>query len=434
MSLRGKFILYLVLVHLAFAAFAVYFLWERRVWLLALEVFFALSFLLSYKLFIALFKPIELVNSGVETLKHRDFTSKFLPIKQPELDRLIEVYNRMLDELREERIRLQEQHFFLEKVLAASPSGILTFDFDERIALANPSAAKMLQTEAASLIGKALTELRTPFAEALSRLQIHEAQVLPLFGTRRVKCQKSVFMDQGFSRNFILMEELTEELRRSEKAAYEKLIRMMSHEVNNSVGAVTSLLHSVLYYKEQLRADDRQDFEHAMHVAITRSGHLNAFMRGFAEVVRLPRPNPQPCDLKQLLAEIVLLFQAESKEKHIEWKWDVQTILPQLALDRGQMEQVFINLGKNAMEAIGANGVITIRIGQKREKFFVVIEDSGAGISAEAQRHLFTPFFSTKANGQGLGLTLVQEILSQHQLEFSLESAAGGPTRFIISF
>lgn len=292
----------------------------------------------------------------------------------------------------------------------------------------------MLQTSAKTLIGKSLAELHSPFAEALRRLTLHEAQVLPLHGNRRVKCQKLEFMDQGFARSFILMEELTEELRRSEKSAYEKLIRMMSHEVNNSVGAVTSLLHSVSNYKDQLRPGDREDFEHALQVAITRNGHLNAFMRGFAEVVRLPRPNPQPCDLKQLLAEIVLLFQAESKEKHIEWKWDVQTTLPKLALDRGQMEQVFINLGKNAMEAIGANGVITIRIGQRREKFFVALEDSGAGISAEAQAHLFTPFFSTKANGQGLGLTLVQEILKQHQLEFSLESIAGGPTRFVICF
>ncbi len=434
MSLRAKFILYLFFVHLAFAAFAVYSLWEHRVWLLGLEAFFALSFLLSYKLFNALFKPVELVNTGVETLKHRDFTSRFLPIQQPELDRLIEVYNRMLDELREERLRLQEQHFFLAKVLTASPSGIITFDFDERIALVNPAAAKMLQAEAQSLIGKTFAEIHSPFAAALRRLQVHEAQVLPLYGTRRVKCQKSLFMDKGFARSFIFMEELTEELRRSEKAAYEKLIRMMSHEVNNSVGAVNSLLHSFLYYKEQLRAGDREDFEHAVQVAITRSGHLNAFMRSFAEVVRLPRPNLQSCDLKPLLEEIALLFQAQSKAQNIVWQWDIQTVLPPLALDRGQMEQVFINICKNAMEAIGANGAITIRMGQRQERKFVIIEDSGIGISPEAQTQLFTPFFSTKANGQGLGLTLVHEILMQHRCEFSLESLRQGTTQFTIYF
>ncbi|MEK7729528.1 MAG: ATP-binding protein, partial [candidate division KSB1 bacterium] len=430
MSLRGKFILYLLFVHLAFAAFAVYFLWERRVWLLALEAFFIFSFLISYRLFNALLKPIELVNSGVETLKHRDFTSKFLPIKQPELDRLIEVYNHMLDELREERLRLQEQHYFLDKVLTASPSGILTFDFDERIALANPSAAKMLQADAANLQGKSLAELHSPFAEALSRLNLREAQILLLQGSRRVKCQKLQFLDHGFARSFILLEELTEELRRSEKGAYEKLIRMMSHEVNNSVGAISSLLHSLLNYKQQLRDADRHDFEHALHVAITRSGHLNAFMRGFAEVVRLPRPNLQPCDLPELLHEIALLFQTESKERDILWQWDVEQPLPLIAMDRAQMEQVFINLYKNAIEAIGERGTIRIQTGVRQGKNFVVIEDSGVGVAPEAQAQLFTPFFTTKANGQGLGLTLIQEILEHHRFEFSLESHSGGPTQF----
>ncbi len=434
MSLRGKFILYLLFLHSAFAAFAVYFLWEHRAWLLALEAFFALSFALSYKLFQALLKPIELVNSAVETLKHRDFSSKFLPIKQPELDRLIDVYNRMVDELREERIRLHEQNFFLAKVLTASPSGIITFDFEERIAMINPSAAKLLQVEASDVIGMRLTDLHSPFAEALLRLQVNEAQVLPLQGSRRVKCQKSLFMDQGFSRSFILMEELTEELRRSEKSAYEKLIRMMSHEVNNSVGAVNSLLHSFLNYKGQLREEDRADFTHALQVAIARSGRLNAFMSSFAEVVRLPRPNLQPCDAQKLLEEIALLFQAESKQKNIVWKWEVQTPLAPIAMDRSQMEQALLNICKNAIEAIGENGAITLRLGKKQERSFLVVEDTGAGISPEAHAQVFTPFFTTKANGQGIGLTLVQEILKQHQFEFSLESLPGGPTQFGIYF
>lgn len=434
MSLRAKFIAYLLLVHLAFAAFAIFFLWEHRVWLLALEAFLAFSFFLSFQLFHALFKPIELVNSGIETLKHRDFSAKFLPIHQPELDRLIEVYNRMLDELREERIRVQEQHYFLDKVLRASPSGILTFDYDECIALVNPSAAKMLQSNATELQGKKLAELHSPFAHALSHLLPNEAHVLPLLGSRRVKCQKSTFMDRGFVRSFILMEELTEELRRSEKAAYEKLIRLMSHEVNNSVGAVQSLLHSFLHYKSQLREADREDFVNALRVALTRIEHLNAFMRGFAEVVRVPRPKLVPCEVQKLLEEIARLFHAESTQKSIEWRWDVEAPLDPIALDREQMEHVFINICKNAMEAIGANGSITIHLGKKAERSFVVIEDTGSGISTEAQAQLFTPFFSTKANGQGLGLTLIQEILTLHRFEFSLESAPGGPTRFGIYF
>ncbi|MGH7598543.1 MAG: sensor histidine kinase [bacterium] len=434
MSLRRKFILYLLFIHLAFAVVAIFWLWENRIWLLAVEAFFVLSFILALKLFRALFQPLDLVMTGVEFIKEKDFTSKFNEVGQVEMDKLIAVYNRMIDHLREERTRLQEQHYFMDKILRASPSGIITFDFDEKIAMINPSAVKMLQLTSENLLGKKLAEIHTSFAEALSCLLVGESQVIPVQGRRRVKCQKSQYLDRGFARSFILMEELTEELRRSEKAAYEKLIRMMSHEVNNSIGAVNSLLHSFLNYKTQLRDDDRQDYENALKVAIARTEHLNGFMRGFADVVRLPLPNRRPCDLQELLESIALLMSAESRKRGIVWRWVIDETLEPIVMDKNQMEQVFINIFKNAMEAIGENGTIIITMGKRGGKYFAIVEDTGSGLTPEAREHLFTPFFSTKENGQGIGLTMIQEILSQHRFEFSLDSQPGGPTQFVIYF
>ncbi len=434
MSLRHKFILYLLFLHLTFATAAIFLLWENRIWLLAVETFFALSFILALGLFRALFQPLDLVMTGVEFIKDKDFTSKFNEIGQPEMDQLIAVYNRMIDQLREERTRVQEQHYFMDKILRASPSGIIIFDFDERIALVNPSTALMLQVAPENLIGKKLAELQTPLAEALNRLEIGESQMIPFQGRRRVKCQKSQYLDRGFLRHFILLEELTEELRRSEKAAYEKLIRMMSHEVNNSIGAVNSLLHSFLNYKTQLRDGDRQDYETALQVAIARTEHLNAFMKSFAEVVRLPLPQRQPCDVHELLRNIALLMSAESQKRNIVWKWEIATPPDPVLMDKNQMEQVFVNICKNALEAIGENGAITVQMGKKGERNFVIIEDTGAGFTPEVRANLFTPFFSTKENGQGIGLTMIQEILNQHKFEFSLESQLGSPTQFVIYF
>ncbi|NUM73401.1 PAS domain-containing protein [candidate division KSB1 bacterium] len=431
MSLRRKFILYLLGIHLLFAGVVAFSLWEHRAWLLALEVFFLLSFLLAVRLLNALFKPIDLVLTGAEFIKERDFTSKFLEVGQLEIDQLIVVYNRMIDQLREERTRLQEKHYFLERVLQASPSGIITCDFDEKISYVNPAAEKILQAPAEALLGKTLAGLDTRFGESLNLMRAGESQIIHLQGRRRVKCQKSQFLDQGFARTFILLEELTEELRRSEKAAYEKLIRMMSHEINNSTGAVQSLLHSCLNYQSQLREDDRKDFANALQVAILRIDHLNTFMRGFANVIKLPPPRKQPCNLAGLLHDIELLLKAECERRNIVWKQEIPAPLPAVALDKSQMEQVFINIFKNAMEAIGENGVITVRSGEKNGRVLVVIEDSGSGFTPEVRQHLFTPFFSTKAQGQGLGLTMIQEILTQHQFEFSLESA---PTQFVIYF
>ena len=434
MSLRHKFILYLLFLHLTFAIAAIFLLWENRIWLLAGEAFFALSFILALRLFRALFQPLDLVMTGVEFIKDKDFTSKFNEVGQPEMDQLIAVYNRMIDQLRDERTRVQEQHYFMEKILRVSPSGIITFDFDEKILLVNPSAALMLQVVPKDLTGKKLADLHTPIAEALHQLKIGEAQVIPFQGRRRVKCQKTQYLDRGFTRHFILLEELTEELRRSEKAAYEKLIRMMSHEVNNSIGAVNSLLHSFLNYKAQLRADDRNDYETALQVAIARTEHLNAFMKSFAEVVRLPLPQRQPCDLHELLRNIALLLSAESRKRNIVWKWEIAAPPEPVLMDKNQMEQVFVNICKNALEAIGENGAITVRMGKKGGRNFVIIEDTGAGLTPEVRAHLFTPFFSTKENGQGIGLTMIQEILSQHKFEFSLDSQLGSPTQFVIYF
>ena len=220
----------------------------------------------------------------------------------------------------------------------------------------------------------------------------------------------------------------------TEKAAYEKLIRLMSHEVNNTVGAANSLLHSCLHYSAQINLHDRHDFETAIKVVIARTNQLGAFMKSFAEVVKLPAPKLQRCDLQRLLADIVHLLKAEAARREIEISWDVQGPLGEIAVDRVQMEQVFLNILKNALEAIDEQGRITIHTGRQNGRAFVTIEDTGCGLSPEVRAHLFTPFFSTKEHGQGIGLTMVQEILDSHQFDFSLDSEPEQPTRFTIWF
>lgn len=434
MSLRFKFILYLVSIHLLFAGVAVYLLLQNRIWLLAVEVVFIISLVTGLQIIKKLFGTLELINTGAQFLSDSDFTARFREVGQKELDQLIDIYNRMIDHLRDERTKLQEQNYFLDKITQASPSGIITFDFDKHIAMVNPCAERLLQTSAQELLGKALGEIETTFTDELEGLKIGESRVINLTGRRRVKCQRSQFLDRGFTRDFILIEELTEELRQSEKSAYEKLIRLMSHEVNNSVGSANSLLHSCLHYREQLAEDDRKDFETAVQVIISRTDQLNRFMKSFADVVRLAAPNLEPCDVLELIRDMIILMREELSQRNIKLIWDMQTSLEPTPMDKAQMEQVFVNILKNAMEAIGEDGQITIRAGVFANHQFVAVEDSGCGIRPEARPHLFTPFFSTKAHGQGIGLTMVQEILDNHKFDFSLESERGETTKFTIWF
>jgi two-component system nitrogen regulation sensor histidine kinase NtrY len=433
LSLRWRVLIYVAVLHLLFAGLAVYLFRDNGLWLFAIEAVFAVTLAVGISLTRALFRRSFAIE-GSQLIREHEFTSRFLEVGQPEVDALIRIYNQMVDHLRDERTRLQEQHYFLSRILQVSPLGILTLDFDDRVALVNPSAGRLLAQPADALLGRRLADIVTPLAETFATLESGESRVVSVQGARRVKCHRGTFLDRGFPRTFLLMEELTEELRQFEKAAYEKLIRVMSHEVNNTIGASNSLLHSCLTYAGELTPDNRKDFEEAIGIVIGRTEQLNRFMRSFADVVRLPAPILEKATLEPLLARIARLMEVESEKRAIRWRWEVQDGASPVRVDRGQIEQAFVNIFKNAIEAIGSDGVITVRLLRQDQRAAVVIEDTGPGIAPEARANLFTPFFSTKEAGQGIGLTLVQEILTQHQCEYALEGPPGGPTQFTIVF
>jgi nitrogen fixation/metabolism regulation signal transduction histidine kinase len=436
-TLRSKFLIYLVTLHVVFAACAVWFLRDRRVWLIAVEVFFVVSLAVGVRLLRAYFGPLKLIGSGAEYLHDGEFTTRFRETGQRDMDRLVEIYNRMVDKLREERIRNEEQEQLLRKVMAESPGGVITLDVDDKVDSVNPAAQALLNMDAAAMIGRTLRDLGTPFARQLAEIARDESRLLFLRGRRRVRCQAATFMDRGFPRRFLLLDELTDELHRTEKLAYEKLIRMMSHEVNNTSGAVQSLLQSCLSYRRQLNDGDREDFAQALEVAIRRTAHLDEFMRGFANVVRLPQPRRRLSNPWEIASQVGLLFRDECKADKITWCEEIEPDLPQVDCDPVQLEQVLLNLVKNAVEAIeatGEPGEIVVRGVRQGRRGLLSIADSGPGLSAEVQAQLFTPFYTTRENGQGIGLTMVQEILLAHGFDFTLENRPSGGAIFTIVF
>jgi two-component system nitrogen regulation sensor histidine kinase NtrY len=348
------------------------------------------------------------------------------------MDALIRIYNQMIERLRDERLTLQERNYFLDRLLSASPAGVLTLDFDGRVSSLNPAARELLQVLDEEALGHPLAQIG-PLGEALAAVPVGASRVVS-HGPRRLKVSRAEFFDRGFPRTFLLVGELTEELRASEKAAYGKLIRMMSHEVNNSVGAVSSLLDSFRGYGADLSEEDRRDFLGAIDVAVARMERLGAFMNGFAEVVRLPEPDRRPCDLRQLLEEILLLLRPELERRRIRAEWTANGPVPPVDLDRNQIEQVLVNVLKNAMESIGEDGRIGLRLVSDGERPVLAISDTGPGIPEEVRPLLFTPFFSTKRDGRGLGLTLIREILTAHGAGFGLENRPEGGAEFRVRF
>jgi two-component system nitrogen regulation sensor histidine kinase NtrY len=433
-SLSRHFLAYLVLLHALFAVVAVLLMRSKPVALVAAEAVFAVSLLAGLALLRGLRRGLQPLEEASRLLAEGDFTTRFREVGQPEVDRLVGVYNRMADALREERTRNQEQQGLLARILAVAPAGVVILDFEGRVAFANPAAGRLLGRPAEALSGLRIEDVGTPLAAALATLPPGEAAVVPLAGARRVRGHRGSFLDRGFTRSFLLVEELTEELRQSEKAAYAKLVRLMSHEVGNTVGAGRSLLESCLAYGRHLPEAERKDFEEALAVVISRLGQLQEFTHGFAEVVRLPPPRLGPCELGVVARAVATLLRpvAEARATRL----DVETSADALpvAADRTQLEQALVNVGKNAIEAAGPGGHVAIRVARHSGRTVLEVEDSGPGLPADVSAQVFTPFFSTKEQGQGLGLTLVQEILRQHRCEFALEGPAGGPTRFTIVF
>jgi signal transduction histidine kinase len=432
-TLRARLVAYLAVVHVALAGVGGWLVWTSPYWLVAVEIVFAVSLIVGIRLVRRALSYRTLAAEGHRLVHDEAFTSRFLPVGEPDVDALIMVYNRMVDRLREERVRLAEQHQFLAQVISASPSGIVVLGFDDEVSSLNPAAARLLDRAAAAVTGRRITALETPLGAALGALAPGSSRVVGLGGSSRVRIRRGEFVDRGFPRGFFVIEELTDELRQAERAAYEKLIRVMSHEVNNTVTSSTSLLQSSLTYAQELGSEDRRDFEAALGVVIARTTQLNAFMRGFADVFRLPAPAPQPIDLVALLDRVVRLQSARPEAGGIDWRWDLAAPAVRVAADPAQLEQAIVNIVKNAVEAVGAAGSIVIRVTTLPVPALVV-EDSGPELAADTQANLFTPFFSTKPGGQGIGLTLVSEILAGHGFDYALERTDHGTTAFRVVF
>lgn len=411
LSLRTKLTLYILALHLVLGGMAAYVLIGRPFWLFAAEAVFVVSIGIGIALVRGLFVPVDLIQTGAELIAERDFTTKFVEMGHPEMDVLVGVYNRMIDRLREERLSSEEQGQLLQKIVDASPGGIVICDFDGKPRSMNPAAQRILG------------------GAPLPELAVGETRMLQHGGMRRVRVSRAEFRDRGFAKSFYLVEELTEELRISEKSAYEKLIRMMSHEVNNSVGAVRSLLESTLSYAPQVGEADREDFRTALTIASARIDALNRFMAAFAEVVRIPQPVRAPTSVAFLVERVAALLRPELTDRNIRLELDLAD-RSMYDVDEHQLEQVVLNVFRNALDAVHRDGTLRAEM---RDGVFT-LTDSGPGIADSARGELFTPFFTTKRDGRGLGLTIVQEILANHGLAFSLENARPAGARFTIRF
>lgn len=425
LSTKKKYIFYIATLHVVLLLLVYKVLFQDKIVFIASEIFLLASAVTSIVLYNNFMQPIQFVKSGIEAIKDKDFSIKFVPTGKGEVDVLIEVYNMMIDQLREERVKLNEQHFFLEKLIEASPISIIILDFDERVESFNSKAKAQFEEAGTTLAGRKLTETGQPLLAELSGMQDSESRMVKTNGIVTFKVQRSHFMDRGFRRSFLMIEELTNEILESEKNAYGKVIRMMAHEVNNTLGATDSILQTTTCL---LPDADYREVKDALQIASERNRRLTRFMRNFADVVRLPAPTFTHTDVRKLVADVALFMESTASDRGVTIQCDLGQIPVFSDMDQGQMEQVLVNVIKNAVEACEVRNEIIVSVTAES----ILIRNNGKAIEAEVNAQLFNPFFSTKRDGQGIGLTLTREILSNHGFAFTLQTGSDGWTEFRI--
>lgn len=388
-------------------------------------------FILIYLVFFyrKLIKPLNTIGSGMDLLREQDFSSRLSPVGQYEADRVVNVFNRMMEQLKNERLRLREQNHFLDLLINASPMGVIITTLDDDLSQLNPMALKMLGVRPEDVQGKKMKEIDSPLAMELANVPKGATTTVRLNDSNIYRCTHSSFIDHGFQHPFFLVESLTDEVMKAEKKAYEKVIRMIAHEVNNTTAGITSTLDTV---EQALSTEEgMDDICDVMRVCTERCFSMSRFITRFADVVKIPEPTVSPVNLNDLVFTCKRFMEGMCNDRRIKLRMEPDESLKDVMLDAALFEQVLVNIIKNAAESIETDGEIIIRT---LSPATIEITDNGKGISKETEAKLFSPFFSTKPNGQGIGLIFIREVLMRHGCTFSLRTYADGLTKFQIIF
>ena len=343
-------------------------------------------------------RPYDTLIGGMELVRDLDLTTRLAPSGQHETDVIVRTFNDLLSRLRSEHLRLEEQYTFLNLLIEASPMGVIQCDLDGNTTSMNPAAREMLSPSV---------------KEAIHALSLGETTTVRIPGEPQLfRISHLSFPDRGYQHPFFLIESLTSEIRLAEKAAYERVIRMIAHEVNNSVAGIIG----------SLSGDEAE-----------RLTALSAFVTRFADVVKIPQPQLQLCDLSEEVDACRPFLENLCTQAHVQIEFRLTDEAIPVHLDTVLFQQVLINIVKNAVESIGTTqGLITLEVTVPAT---LTITDNGRGIQPSVAKHLFTPFFSTKPQGQGLGLLLIRDILTSHHCTFSLLTDSKDQlTRFAIQF
>jgi nitrogen fixation/metabolism regulation signal transduction histidine kinase len=365
-------------------------------------------------------RSLNALEVGLLNFNDNDFSVSIPANGEGQLKALAELFNDSAAKLRQERQYIYQRELLLDKVIQSSPNVMLLFNDHQKLMYANDAARHLFHIKG-KMEGLSLDELLQDLPDALALALKQEKSGLFTMGeddTETWYLSRGQFLLNNQQHNLILLKQMTRELNRQEVAVWKKVIRIISHELNNSVAPIASMVNSGRLLTKDL---DNPKLKLIFDTIESRTNHLSQFIFNYARFAKLPLPQRRQVAWQQLIEHLT---------QHYPFTLANELPAEMGYFDQGQMEQVLLNLLKNAHES-GSDPdevMLTIRFQTLVDGagFIIKIEDRGSGMSEEVLEQALLPFYSTKQSGTGLGLPLCREIIEAHEGSISMHNRTDG--------